>query len=88
MTTTDTKEHYHVYQFFPDETYEQVRQFVDAKEAFTAFMHYTTSVGAKLGTTVRVIIVDMGDCINMEWEYGQGIIYPTKEQMAVVKEGG
>lgn len=65
-----------VCQFFDDETYEYVRRHVSAEEAMTAFEHYCTSVGAKLGTTARVIITDSGDFTNMEWKRGEGIVYP------------
>ncbi len=67
-----------VCQFFPDGQYEYVRRFVSAEEAVEAARHYTTSVGARLGTTVRVIITDGGDSINWEWKYGEGIVYPKK----------
>jgi hypothetical protein len=67
-----------VCQFFPDETYEYVRRYVSADEAKKAFMHYTHSVGARMGTTTRVIITDSGDCINAEWVYGKGLTYPPQ----------
>jgi len=76
-----------VVQFFPDETYEYVKRFVSAEEAMLAFMHYTSCVGAKIGTTVRVIITDGGDCINMEWIRGKGITFPPEfEQIRKAKE--
>lgn len=67
-----------VVQFFENDDYEYVRKFVSAIEAVEAFKHYTTSVGARLGTTKRVIITDGGDFINMEWKYGEGIIFPPE----------
>ena len=67
-----------VCQFFIDDSYEYVRRFVDAKEAVLAFKHYSSSVGARLGTTKRVIVTDGGDCVNMEWQYGKGITYPPE----------
>lgn len=67
-----------VCQFFPDDTYEYVRRYVDGGEAVAAFRHYTTSVGAKLGTTKRVILTDGGDCINLEWKFGEGITFPEE----------
>ena len=70
-----------VVQFFPDDTYEYVRRFVSAKEAMEAFAHYTTCVATKLGTTVRVIITDGGDCINFEWVRGKGITFPPTEDV-------
>jgi hypothetical protein len=70
-----------VCQFFPNEQYEYVRRFVSVEEALEAFKHYTSSVGAKIGTTARVIITDGDDCINVEWQYGKGITYPKKEDL-------
>lgn len=72
---------YSVCQFFMDNSYEYVCRFVSAEEAITAFKHYTHSVGARIGTTIRVIITDGGDMTNMEWEYGKGITFPTPEMM-------
>jgi len=66
-----------VCQFFPDGAYEYVRRFVGPEEAVKAFQHYTHSVGARLGTTVRVIITDGGDMTNMEWKFGKGITFPA-----------
>ena len=67
-----------VCQFFEDGTYEYVRRMVGAQEAVEASKHYTTSVGARLGLTRRVIITDGGDCINFEWKFGEGITYPPR----------
>lgn len=72
---------FNVCQFFADDSYEYVRRGVDIKEVEKAFLHYTTSVGARLGTTKRVIITDMGDNINAEWKFGEGLVYPTKEMI-------
>jgi len=69
-------------QFFTDGSYEYVRRFVSAEDAVQIAAHYATSVGAKLGTTVRVIITDGGDCINWEWEFGKGITFPKQEEKA------
>lgn len=69
-----------VYQYFEDGTQEQVRTRVTAENAVQAAKHYTTSVGARLGTTVRVIIVDSDDYTNFEWKYGEGVTYPPREE--------
>ena len=71
-------ERFSVYQFFPDETYECVRDSVDIKEALDAARHYCASVGAQLGTTRRVIISDTGDCTVFEWKYGEGVTFPPE----------
>jgi hypothetical protein len=65
-----------VCQFFPDGGYEYTRRFVPAEEAVNAAHHYCNSVGARLGTTVRVIITDGGDSIVFEWLHGKGVVYP------------
>lgn len=67
-----------VCQFFMDETHEYVRRFVGAEEAVKAAIHYSTSVGAKMGTTVKVIITDGGDLTNWEWRKGEGIVFPPE----------
>lgn len=64
-----------VCQFFKDGTYEYTRRFVSAEEAVKAFNHYTTSVAARMGITVRVIITDGGDCTNAEWQFGKGVVF-------------
>lgn len=69
-----------VVQFFTDGSYEYVRRFVDAQEAVEAARHYTTSVGAQIGTTVRVIITDGDDYTNFEWKHGEGITYRGEEK--------
>jgi len=75
-------ERFHVFQFFPDGSYEKVRDYVLLPEALEGFKHYCTSVGARIGTTVRVILVDMGDLVCAEWEFGKGLVYPTPAQEA------
>lgn len=70
-----------VCQFFVDGSCEYVRE-----EAVRAFGHYTTSVGARFGTTRRVILTDGGDCVNFEWKYGEGIVFPSKEEMEKMRE--
>lgn len=65
-----------VWQFFPDGTYEKVREKVVASEAAKAANHYCKSVGARMGMTQRVIITDMGDSIVFEWKYGEGVVFP------------
>lgn len=72
-------EYFSVYQFFPDGSYERVRDHVEAEEAVQAATHYTTSVGARLGTTTRVIITDGWDCTNFEWKFGEGVVFPSQK---------
>lgn len=71
-----------VCQFFQDGRYEYVRRYVGAKEAVETAKRYTESVGARLGTTVRVIITDGDDNTNFEWKFGEGVTYPPPEMVA------
>ena len=69
-----------VYQWFPSGNYEEVLRFVSAEQAAETAQRLSQSVGAKIGTTVRVIITDGGDEINFEWVFGKGVVFPTIEQ--------
>lgn len=66
---------FNVVQFFEDGSSECVRQRVDAETAVVIAHHYCHSVGAQIGTTVRVIITDGGDFTNFEWKFGEGVTY-------------
>ena len=67
-----------VYQFFKDGSREEVRKHVSTEEAMKAAQHYTTCVTARMGITVRVIIVDMLDCIVFEWLIEHGVVFPEQ----------
>lgn len=68
---------YSVYQFLKGDVTERVRQFVGAEEAVKAARHYSSSVGARMGICLRVIITDGGDQIVYEWINGKGITWPV-----------
>jgi hypothetical protein len=65
-----------VYQFFPDESYDEVLRFVDRETAVKTALQLTMSVGGRIGTTVKVIITDGGDECNFEWQFGKGVVFP------------
>ena len=73
---TGTSGEYSVCQFFQDGSYEYVKRFVGAEEAMGAAIGYSSNVSAKFGLTRRVIITDGGDCINWEWRFGEGVVFP------------
>lgn len=70
-----------------DAAYEYTRRWVGGKEAVDAFFHYCTSVGAQMGWTVRVILTDGGDSINMEWTHVDGITFPQGPHIGRLKGG-
>lgn len=70
------EEKFSVYQFFMDGSYELIVHQVLVEVAARVAVSTATSIGGKIGTTVRVIIVDGGDQINWEWKYGEGVVFP------------
>ena len=64
-----------VCQFFRDGSYEYVVRNVGPERAVKTAHHYCHSVGAKIGTTTRVIITDGGDCTCFEWKHGEGVTF-------------
>jgi len=53
-----------------------------------AVKHYINSVGARMGMVKRVIVTDGGDMTNFHWEYGKGVVFPTKEEVDAIKNEG
>lgn len=75
-----------VYQFFKDGSREHVKKYVTAEDAVHTAKALTESVGAQIGNTMRVIITDGGDFTSFEWRYGEGVVFPTREQCAEARE--
>ena len=71
-----------VWQFFADGTQEHVLERVEAERAVPCAHRLTQSIGAQIGTTVRVIITDPGDDTVFEWQREAGVVFPTREQCA------
>ena len=80
-----TSTEFSVCQFFPDGGYEYVCRWVTAEKAFEVFQRMTQTLGARLGTTVRVIITDGGDMTNAEWTFGEGLTYPKRAHFVPAK---
>jgi hypothetical protein len=68
-----------VYAFFPDETSMLDLDHVDAETAVNAAKRLTESLGARMGTTRRVIIVDADDNTCFMWVFGKGVVFPERE---------
>jgi hypothetical protein len=67
-----------VCQIFVDGSEEYVAGLVSGEEAVNIAKRCTETVGAKIGTTARVIITDGGDCMCFEWKFGEGVTYPRR----------
>ena len=76
--TERSRGEFSVCQFFVDGSYEYVRRYISAEEAVQIARDYTRSVGAQIGTTVRVIITDGGDDCCFEWKRGEGVTFPPE----------
>ncbi len=70
---------FNVCQFFEDGSYEYVIRNADPRTAVETAKRFTESVGAKIGTTKRVIITDAGDNTNFEWKFGEGVTFPPND---------
>lgn len=74
----EVKGEFSVCQFFTSGEYEYFERFVSSERAVEAARHCCASVGAKIGSTSRVIITDGGDAVNFEWQQGKGIVFPPE----------
>ena len=74
----ETDGEFSVYQWFVNGTYERVLHLVDVNSAVVQACKLATSAGAKIGTTIRVMITDGGDCSCWEWVHGEGIVFPNE----------
>ena len=75
------QEQFSVRVYYDDGRHQYVRRFVSAEEACRAFQYYTSSLGAGLGSTVRVIITDGSDCMVREWKSEQGVTFPPPARL-------
>ena len=76
MTNPTIDETFDVWQVFDNGTSEQVRTNVRAQEAVEAAMHYSSSVGARLGLVDFVRIISRSDdTVAFEWKKGKGVTF-------------
>jgi hypothetical protein len=71
-------EKFSVHQFFAGGSHEEVGRDLSAERAMQLTRQCCTSVGARVGTTIRVILVDDGEAVNMEWKHTEGITFPPE----------
>lgn len=67
-----------VCQYFSDDLRDYEVRYVDMETATNTFARLCTNVAAQTGFTKRVILTDGGDCVNMEWKFGEGVTYPPE----------
>lgn len=59
--------------------YDELR-FVTPEIAGTRAVNLCRGIAARLGIVRRVIVTDGGDCMNFEWKYGEGVVFPPAEK--------
>ena len=65
--------------FDPDDRYEYVQRWVDARTAIETAASYTTRPAAQIGIIRKVMVTDGGDSTVFLWEYGQGVVFPKRD---------
>ena len=68
---TEHREQFSVYQFLANGFSEPVQRWVSAQQSVKVLQKCICSLGAKRGTTVRVIITDGDDNVCAEWQFGK-----------------
>ena len=77
MPSPPLSETFDVWQEFEDGHREKVRDHVSLDEAKKAFVHYCTSVAARMGLVKEVLLVDRGDLTCAHWTREKGLVFPT-----------
>lgn len=73
-----SEETFSVYQFFPNDTWLKEAENVPPQHATRIAHGLIQSIGARIGTTRRVIITDGGDSTVFEWTFEDGITFPPE----------
>jgi hypothetical protein len=68
-----------VHQFYADECCERVLELVDRATAMAHATRLIGSVGALLGTTVRVVVTDSAEETVFDWKSSEGMICQPTE---------
>lgn len=76
---------FQVYHYFSETEYVKEGEPLPAKEAMELAISFTTRPTAVLGMTKRVIVVDLLDRTCFDWRHGQGVVFPTKEDIAAME---
>lgn len=69
------------------EHYEYELRSTEAETCVTEAKRISTSVGGQVGMVSKIMITDMDDCCVFEWRFGEGVVFPTREQCEELKNG-
>ena len=71
-----------VAEYYPDGSWSYALERAPADQAVLTAKGRTETVAAKVGLVTRVIITDSDDTTNFDWRFGQGVVFPTREDIA------
>lgn len=74
-------EQFHVVLFFDDDSYIYEGGWRPAEEATLLAISHTKRPTGLIGMTKRVIVVDRDDRTCFDWRFGEGVVFPTMEQI-------
>lgn len=72
------RENFSVHQFFADDSHKWVGRGLSAERAMQLTRQCCTSDGARVGATIRVVLVDDGEAVCFEWKHREGITFPPE----------
>lgn len=79
-------EKFQVIHYFDDHDYVKEGEPLEVADAMDLAISFTTRPTAILGMTKRVIVVDMLDRLCFDWRHGEGVVFPTEEDIIAERE--
>lgn len=68
-----------VYQFFIGGQCAPATEPLKARTALREAKELTATLGARIGSTCRIVITDAGGGTVWEWRYGHGVVFPRED---------
>ena len=76
----DNGERFSVWWWDPEGNYHAEARFIPAKQAVELAKNLTNRPAALIGIIKTIRIIDGGDNINFEWEFGKGVTFPPRQE--------
>jgi hypothetical protein len=75
-----------VWQWFEDDWHECLGRNLDPESAIKLAHSYTVRPAALIGIIKKVTIVDCDDNTAFLWEFGKGVVFPSREECAAMDQ--
>lgn len=86
MADEQTTERFAVWQWFQKDYHECIGEDLGAEEAVKLAHSYTTRPAALIGIIRKVSIIALDDdSVCFLWEFGNGVVFPSREECANVE---